>query len=317
MKIIATSIVILAMYSTAAMAQWSPGQPFTDARDGQVYRTVVIGSQVWMAENLNIGTFISSSRFGSIMRDNSVIEKYCWENQSANCDGEGGVMKRGGMYEWEEAVQQWSGPIVLPVRGICPEGWHVPSNLEWRILTLHLGGAAAYIAMIEGGSSGFDALFTGYRDEMSGKFKGGYATEETRASFWAADPASGDRTQMLQIGPSEINVYPVSRPNGLCVRCISNGPPTGIGEAAVPTDLRIHNVAVRPGKTVLMHFSANAGDVDIVVTDLLGRSVHQSRIHALHGENYHVVDLSACAAGPYVMLLRNSSGSVMEMLRVM
>jgi uncharacterized protein (TIGR02145 family) len=158
------------------------------------------------------------------MRDNSVIEKYCWENSAANCDGDGGVMKRGGMYEWEEAVQQWSGPVVLPVRGICPEGWHVPSNNEWRILTLHLGGAAAYIAMIEGGSSGFDALFTGYRDEMSGKFSPGYATDEARASFWAADPASGDRTQIVQVGPSEIRVLPVARPNGICVRCIYDGP---------------------------------------------------------------------------------------------
>ncbi|MCZ7556218.1 MAG: hypothetical protein M5R41_07445 [Bacteroidia bacterium] len=317
MKCIAIIIVILAVYSTAARAQWAPGEPITDARDGQVYRTVVIGTQVWMAENLNIGTYVPSSRFGSLMRDNNVVEKYCWENSAANCDGEGGVLKRGGMYEWEEAVQQWSGPVVLPVRGICPEGWHVPSNNEWRILTLHLGGAAAYIAMIEGGSSGFDALFTGYRDEMSGKFSPGYATDEARASFWAADPASGDRTQIVQVGPSEIRVLPVARPNGICVRCIYDGPATSVGDVALPTDLRLHNTAVRSGRTVLMHFSANAGDVDIVISDLLGRTVHQSRIHALHGENYHVVDLSACAAGPYLMLLRNSSGSVMEMLRVM
>ena len=316
MKFIATIIVILALYNTAAMAQWSPGQPITDARDGQGYRTVVIGSQVWMAENLNIGTFISSSRFGSLMRNNSVMEKYCWENLVANCDGDVGVMKRGGMYEWEEALQQWSGSIVLPVRGLCPEGWHVPSNNEWRLLTQQLGGPAAYIAMIEGGSSGFDALFTGYREESSGKFKPGIATDEVRASFWAADPISGDRTQVLEIGPSEIRVFPASRPNGFCVRCIYDGPPTSVGDVALPTDLRLHNVAVRPGRSVLMHFSANAGDVDIVITDLLGRSVYQSRIQILQGENYHVVDLSACAAGPYFMLLRNSSGSVMEMLRV-
>ncbi len=316
MKFIATIMVTTALYSTVVIAQWSPGQPITDARDGQTYRTVVIGSQVWMAENLNIGTHITSSRFGSLMKDNGNIERYCYENAVANCDGTGGAMKRGGMYEWEEAVQHWSGPMSLPLRGICPEGWHVSSYNEWRLLTQYLGTATAYTALIEGGSSGFDAFFTGYRDEMGGDFAPAVGSDQYRAYFWTADAASGERSQVVEIGPDDMRVLPLTRANGFCVRCVYDGPSTGIEEAVQPTDFQLLKLIVRPGRSVLMHFVANAGNVNIVITDLLGRIVHNSGIQALQGENYHQIELSGVAAGSYVLRMQSRSGLAMRVVRI-
>jgi len=98
------------------------GDPFIDPRDGQTYNTVQIGDQCWMAENLNIGTMINGSEE---MTDNSVIEKYCYDNSTANCD------EYGGLYEWNEAMQYTTAP---GVQGVCPAGWYIPIDDEWKIL---------------------------------------------------------------------------------------------------------------------------------------------------------------------------------------
>ena len=116
-----------------------PGLPtITDPRDSNVYNTVQIGSQCWMAENLNIGTRINGDQY---QFNNSVIEKYCYDDLESNCD------TYGGLYQWAEAVQYlngatnstiWSPVPTGYVQGICPEGWHIPSIYEWRDLRLFL-----------------------------------------------------------------------------------------------------------------------------------------------------------------------------------
>ncbi len=67
----------------------------TDA-DGNVYNTVQIGNQCWMKENLKVGTRINGSQN---MSDNGFVEKYCYNNDPANCD------VYGGLYQWDEMVQ--------------------------------------------------------------------------------------------------------------------------------------------------------------------------------------------------------------------
>lgn len=101
------------------------GQDIYDSRDGQTYGTVLIGSQCWMSENLNIGTKINSSGPGYLQTDNGVIEKYCYDNATNFCD------VYGGLYEWGEMMQY---ATTEGVQGICPAGWHIPTDDEWKIL---------------------------------------------------------------------------------------------------------------------------------------------------------------------------------------
>ncbi|MDD5694109.1 MAG: FISUMP domain-containing protein [Bacteroidales bacterium] len=101
-----------------------PGTP-TVQYEGQVYNTVQIGAQCWFRENLNVGTMIVSNTGGFLMTDNDIIEKYCYGNNEANCD------IYGGLYEWPEAMQYVT---TEGAQGICPVGWHIPTDNEWKIL---------------------------------------------------------------------------------------------------------------------------------------------------------------------------------------
>jgi uncharacterized protein (TIGR02145 family) len=103
------------------------GEPLMDERDGQIYSTVQIGGQCWMAENLNIGTFINSSTSQS---DNNIIEKFCYNDDYAKCD------TYGGLYQWNEMMQYTT---IESTQGICPAGWHIPSDEEYKILEIALG----------------------------------------------------------------------------------------------------------------------------------------------------------------------------------
>jgi uncharacterized protein (TIGR02145 family) len=109
---------------------------FTDERTGgQEYRSVKIGNQIWMAENLNFQTDYS----------------WCYENNSSNCT------EYGRLYTWDAAVSA------------CPSGWRLPDTLDWRDLISYVGGSS--IAGIKlkskawGGTDdyGFSALPGGYR----------------------------------------------------------------------------------------------------------------------------------------------------------
>jgi uncharacterized protein (TIGR02145 family) len=98
------------------------------AYEGVSYPTVEIATQCWMAKNLNVGTMV----IGSDGQDGSSdsIEKYCYDDDPANC------VTYGGLYTWNEAM---GGETDETSRGICPDGWHIPSDPEYVELIDNLG----------------------------------------------------------------------------------------------------------------------------------------------------------------------------------
>lgn len=114
---------------------YCPGLPlFTYG--GQVYHTVQIGNQCWMRENLNIGIYVQSTSGSSHsdLHNNGIIEKYCYDNNLANC------AIYGGLYDWDEIMQYDTTP---GLQGICPPGWHIPTHDEWDTLVSFVGGGWA------------------------------------------------------------------------------------------------------------------------------------------------------------------------------
>jgi uncharacterized protein (TIGR02145 family) len=101
---------------------WSCGDTLIDQRDLKFYATLQIGTQCWMAENLNTGTMISG--FDN-SQDNGLIEKFCYNNLESNCE------IYGGLYQWIEMMQYITTPAP---RGICPVHWHIPTDDEWKVL---------------------------------------------------------------------------------------------------------------------------------------------------------------------------------------
>ncbi|MBT3208007.1 MAG: PKD domain-containing protein [Bacteroidetes bacterium] len=100
---------------------WFCGDFISDI-EGNQYSTVEIGTQCWMAENINIGIKIPTNY---PQTNNLIIEKYCYNNDTLYCN------TYGGLYEWDEAMMhiQTEGS-----QGICPIGWHIPTDSEWCTL---------------------------------------------------------------------------------------------------------------------------------------------------------------------------------------
>ena len=107
-------------------------EPITDVRDGQTYRTVKIGEQTWMAENLNFTTEKSHCYNDSLSYCAKYGRFYTW----ASAMDSAGVFSTNG----ERCGSRKNCIVTSPVRGICPAGWHLPSKAEWLALISSVGG---------------------------------------------------------------------------------------------------------------------------------------------------------------------------------
>ncbi len=194
---------------------------------GGYYRTVLIGAQCWLKDNLNVGTMISGA---GNQTDNSTVEKYCYNGSSSNCSA------YGGLYQWPEAVQYNNGvtltsgtPAGGNIQGICPTGWHIASNNEYSTLSTYLGGdSVSGGAMRETGtahwgdgtgatnSSGFTAVGNGYR--LSGSFYN--ITSQGR--IWTAYTNSSSQAyyRVLSSGSASLSANSADRAQGYSVRCL-------------------------------------------------------------------------------------------------
>ena len=150
------------------LADWYCGNQLTDSRDSKSYTTVQIGTQCWMAENLNIGTMINGSINQTQNSPTEIIEKYCYDDNTSNCD------TYGGLYQWDEMMQYVS---TEGTQGICPTGWHLPDDEEWKTMEMELGMSQS------------EADDTGWRgNDEGGKMK------ETGTTHWASPNTGATNT---------------------------------------------------------------------------------------------------------------------------
>lgn len=145
--------------ASSTTSSWSDTGHFTDSRDGQAYKYVKIGKQTWMAQNLN---YAGSS--GSV--------GVCYNGVPSNCT------TYGRLYTWSEVMAGSSSSTSIPsgVQGICPSGWHVPSDAEWSALVQYVDSATSgtKLKSTSGWSNsgngtnayGFNVLPAGYRQNV-------------------------------------------------------------------------------------------------------------------------------------------------------
>jgi uncharacterized protein (TIGR02145 family) len=181
----------------------------------QIYNTVLIGTQCWLKENLNVGTMQNPS-------NNGIIDKYCYNNNPVNC------ATYGGLYLWDEAMQYVT---TEGAQGICPTGWHMPTEAQAQALLTFVNNDGNALKRDDQGSgagqgtntSGFSALLAGAKGYSGGPFQGlGDWT-----SFYVGKIGSCGYACVYSIGivstTSVITLGQGAMPSwGLSVRCIKD-----------------------------------------------------------------------------------------------
>lgn len=197
------------------MERYCNGIP-TVTYSGKNYHTVQISSQCWLKENLDVGTMIQGI---DTAKNNGTIEKYCYNNNTANCD------TYGGLYQWNEAMQYTTTP---GTKGICPSGWHIPTSLEFQTLSTAVGGdgnALKEIGQGTGGgagtnTSGFSALLAGIRFINGYFYSLGYYTY-----FWSSSQTTADGADDMPLNNYNSTISDYDDPLkevGFSVRCLKD-----------------------------------------------------------------------------------------------
>ena len=180
---------------------------FIDSRDGNEYNWVQIGNQVWMAENLAYLPSVNMVADGSEDAAGSYYYVYGYDGTNvADAKATDNYATYGVLYNWTAAMDGEASSTTNPsgIQGVCPAGWHLPSDAEWTELTDYLGGeSVAGGKLKETGTThwaspntdatnetGFTALPGGYRFS-NGTFDhiGNYglwwsATESSASNAW-------------------------------------------------------------------------------------------------------------------------------------
>lgn len=176
----------------------------TDYRDGSTYKVVTIGTQTWMAENLNY----------------EMGKSYCYNNDLTNC------VKYGRLYTWFAA------------KTACPSGWHLPSTVEWEMLFNAVGGPSVagrvlksrmgwvvFNNAIVSGNNGTDDFGFGALPAGQWLIDGSFYSEGYSAYFWSAsEDGNGNAYQVLMgygIGDNVL-LGELYREYGNSVRCVQN-----------------------------------------------------------------------------------------------
>jgi len=185
--------------------------------DTCTYDTVLIGTQCWMKQDANIGRRVTST---IAQTNNGTIEKYCLSNVASDCP------EQGTFYQWNEAMQY---SVLEEAQGVCPSGWHIPSDAEQNTLDQYLNDTtcnpnrSAYdcnnagTKMLDNGSSGLDLITHSFRD-LDGSFPLQYWY---LINLWSSSISGGNGWIRHIEGPG---VYrgPSDQNYGFNVRCLKN-----------------------------------------------------------------------------------------------
>ena len=227
---------------------------------GKVYNTIKIGLQCWLKENIDVGVMISGNLE---QNDNHIIEKYCYNNDTINCD------TYGGLYHWNEAMQYTT---IEGARGICPPGWHIPTFAEFQTLAAMVGddgNALKAIGQGEGNgegtnTSGFSALLSGIR-----YYGGQFFSLNSVTDFWSSQRSEcsgfgwGYCYYPLQLNSSTNYINLSYQPEeGRSLRCLMGGPPEQ------PTNTYPPNNAVFTDTSVTLSWTCSDPDGDPLLYDL-------------------------------------------------
>ena len=230
----ATTYYVRAYAKNSAWTVYGEQATFTSKladTEGNLYNTLTIGTQVWMTENLRATKLNDNTSIPNITDDalwiGSSVSAYCWYNNDVTYKP-----TYGALYNW----------FAVNTGKLCPSGWHVPTDDEFKTLEQALGMAADQLEVWgwrgtdqgtqlknttgwdEGGngtnSSGFSALPGGYRFGATGEFN----LMTTITYWWTSTEHDADRGWYRRLDSSSNSVYraSTSKKGGKYIRCVKN-----------------------------------------------------------------------------------------------
>jgi uncharacterized protein (TIGR02145 family) len=188
--------------------------------DGNVYKTVTIGTQVWMAENLKTTKYNDGIVIPLVTDDKAwdalTTAAYCWYKNDATANKN----TRGALYNW----------YTVGTNKLCPGGWHVPTDAEWTTLTTYLGGeSVAGGKLKETGTTNWESPNTGATNESGFKALSGGDREFGTFSYigysgywWSATGtnATEARYRSMAYYGSKVGRNSIFKKMGYSVRCL-------------------------------------------------------------------------------------------------
>jgi uncharacterized protein (TIGR02145 family) len=303
--------------------------------DGNVYDCVPIGTQIWMAENLKATRYPDGSAIPYItvntewgaLGDNETDDAYCFYENDAN----GEAAQFGALYSWAAAMGDnatSSDMVPSGVQGVCPAGWHLPSEAEWTVLEDYLiangynfdgslsgneiakslaatsgwtpNGTAGNPGNDQGSnnSTGFTGLAGGTRSNAS---TGIFTGKESKGIWWSSTEYATDNTMayrsLIQYNYDNFMVYFNQKSNGFSVRCLSNSS-VSIGIKKM-NEGKGHPLYPNPAADRFYINNTDAKSIEIQMCNVLGENVLESVLSF----GINDFDINTLPKGVYVVKL--------------
>lgn len=256
--------------------------------DGNTYNTVTIGDQIWLKENLQSLHYADGT---------GITEVWAYN------DDENNVPIYGRLYTWDGAMNY---STIEGTQGVCPDGWHVPTDNEWTDLGIFLGGDSVAGGKMKSvgteywqapntgatNESDFTALPAGEYDDTHYWLLGEYAV------LWSSTETSTDKClyRYLAFDDAELHTYNYYKNFRYSVRCVKNAT-VGIGEIGI--NKKKFKISPNPAdEKVLIQLSEQTGfPYEIFFYNTLGKLIKVSLIQS----NVFEIDISDFPIGIYVV----------------
>ena len=236
-----TAYGVVVSFTTLSLA--CTGTPTVTDVDGNTYKTVQIGDQCWMRENLRTTKYSDGTAIAlGSSTSTSTAYRYNPNNNAAH------VPTYGYLYNWKAVMRNSSSSSANPsgVQGVCPAGWHVPSDAEWTQLTDYVssqsqyqcGGTSTSIAKALASTTGWRSSSetcavgnnpsgnnaTGFSALPAGRYYGSYGNFGGYAYFWSSTEYNSYYAyrRYLSYDYAYVRSYNCDESNGYSVRCLRN-----------------------------------------------------------------------------------------------
>jgi uncharacterized protein (TIGR02145 family) len=281
-------------------------QTVTDSRDGNVYQTVTIGTQVWMAENLKYLPSVVGPGAGSKTTPYYYVYGYDGINVT-DAKATSNYTTYGVLYNWPAAMNGAASSTANPsgVQGVCPTGWHLPSDAEWTQLTDYLGGeSVAGGKLKEIDTTHWSSPNTGATNETGftalpgGNFDYGFVYIGGWGTWWMATELSPAIALYRYVSSNEssVNGDRVLKRFGFSVRCVKDN------NTFITNSINSEEITLYPNPATekLYLKNNNYANSTIMIIDLQGKQVLSRQIDS------NPIDISNLKKGIYVVKLVGS-----------